>query len=64
MNGGGILAGGAGDSISGLMNAAVSALGIRMFDSRKVLEENWQPLVGGAGLSALFGLFSTAYAAG
>ena len=64
MNGGGILHGGAGDSISGLMNAAVSALGIRMFDSRRVLEENWQPLLGGAGISALFGLFGTAYAVG
>ena len=45
--------------IGGLMNAAVSALGIRMFDSRMVLQENWQPLLGGAGLSALFGLFGT-----
>lgn len=64
VNGGGPLAGGAGDLVSALMNAAVSALGIRMFEARRVLEENWQPLLGGAGSAAIFSLFATSWAAG
>mmetsp|Transcript_81324 Transcript_81324/g.162251 ORF Transcript_81324/g.162251 Transcript_81324/m.162251 type:complete len:513 (-) Transcript_81324:412-1950(-) len=64
VNGQGPVNGGAGDLVAALMNAAVSALGLRMFDSRSVLEENWKPLVGGAGASSLFALFGTAWAAG
>ena len=47
-----------------LMNAAVSALGIRMFEARRVLAEQWRPLLGGAGLTSLGSLFGTAWAAG
>lgn len=56
--------GGGGDYVAALMSAAVSALGLRMFDSRSVLQDNWRPLIGGAGVASLFSLFTTPWAAG
>jgi putative effector of murein hydrolase len=46
------------------MNAAVSALGLRMFAARRVLEANWRPVVGGGGCGAALSLVGTAWASG
>jgi len=46
------------------MNAAVSCLGIRVFEARQILRANWLPIVGGGGAGAALSLFGTAWACG
>jgi len=46
------------------MNAAVSCLGIRVFEARRTLQANWRPIVGGGGVGAALSLFGTAWACG
>jgi len=49
-----VLVTGAGDLLSALMSAAVSALGIRMFKARKLLELNWRSRLNGIAHASSF----------
>eukprot|EP00612_Vaucheria_litorea_P008341 CAMPEP_0171470518 /NCGR_PEP_ID=MMETSP0946-20130122/195_1 /TAXON_ID=109269 /ORGANISM="Vaucheria litorea, Strain CCMP2940" /LENGTH=429 /DNA_ID=CAMNT_0011999909 /DNA_START=187 /DNA_END=1473 /DNA_ORIENTATION=- len=60
----GIIKGSSGDVFFGLLNACCTALGVRMFYSRKILFENSIPLLASSLISSAISVFGTTAACG